>query len=129
MASETKPRYKTRVLIVEDEKQIRDAFSIILKQAGYEIDLAENGQTGLRHLVVFKPDLILLDMIMPIMNGEEFLKLAKLKANFPNVTTIVLSNLSGKLPLKYTRDYGVTVSILKSSLSPNDLLKVVKNHT
>jgi two-component system, response regulator YesN len=115
-----------RILIVEDEKPLREAFAFLLTQEGYEIGLAENGQIALKKLPEFRPDLILLDMLMPVMNGLEFLRLARLPVTFPATKTLLLSNLSDPITLDDAHLYGVTQSVLKADLSPLELASVVK---
>lgn len=115
-----------RVLIIEDEKPLRDVYSLILEASGYKVSSAENGKIGLKKLESFKPDLILLDILMPVMDGITFLKSAELKKNYPTVKTIVVSNLSD--PLKENpKKYGVVQCCLKVNLSPDELVSVVKN--
>lgn len=114
-----------KILIIEDEKAIRDIYSLVLQKEGFMVEVAENGKEAIAKLNVFNPQIILLDMVMPVMDGEAFLKHAKLKSKRPNTKTIILSNLSGVLPAKYKNSYGVTHSVLKSSLNPKELVKVI----
>lgn len=115
-----------RILIIEDEKPLRDAFAFLFKSEGFVVDMAENGKIGLARLRAFKPHLLLLDMLMPIMGGEEFLKRAQLPTTYPNVKTLMLSNLSDAISLEDASAYGVTDSILKADLSPKQLAAKVK---
>jgi DNA-binding response OmpR family regulator len=115
-----------RILIIEDEKPLREGFAYLLKSEGFTIDLAENGKVGLAKLQSFKPHLILLDMLMPIMNGEEFLRRARLTTEHKRVKTLALSNLSDAISLEDAHLYGVTDSVLKADLSPADLAALVK---
>jgi CheY-like chemotaxis protein len=115
-----------RILIIEDEKPLREAFAFLLKSEGFSIELAENGKVGLTKLESFEPDLILLDMLMPIMNGEEFLRKAKLIAKHPKVRTLALSNLSDAISMEDAHQFGVTESVLKADLSPAQLAAKVK---
>lgn len=62
-----------KILIVEDEADMRDALAEVLTQAGFTVTQAENGEVGLATALSEHPDLILLDVIMPIMNGQEML--------------------------------------------------------
>lgn len=119
--------YKKRILIIEDEKPLREAFAFLLTSEGFEVDMAENGQIGLERLRAFKPHLILLDMLMPLMNGEEFLKLANLKELRPAPKTIMLSNLSDAITLEDAEEYGVADSLLKADLSPSELAARIKS--
>jgi CheY-like chemotaxis protein len=115
-----------RILIIEDEKPLREAFSYLLKSDGYEVELAEHGKIGLAKLADFKPHLILLDMLMPIMDGMTFLQKAHLPKDYPTTKTIMLSNLSDAITFDDAAAYGVTFSVLKADLSPSQLLTIVK---
>jgi DNA-binding response OmpR family regulator len=115
-----------RILIVEDEKPLREAFAFLLKSEGFVVDMAENGKVALAKLRSFKPHLLLLDMLMPVMSGEEFLKRAQLATTHPHVKTLMLSNLSDAISLEDASAYGVNDSILKADLSPKQLAAKVK---
>jgi len=115
-----------RVLIIEDEKPLREAFSYLLQSEGFAVELAENGKIGLAKLKTFKPDLILLDMLMPIMDGMTFLKEAQLPEHHPDLKTILLSNLSDAITFDDAHVYGVTTSVLKAELSPAELVTTIK---
>lgn len=117
---------KKRILIVEDEKPLREAFAYLLQSEGFIVELAENGKIGLQKLGNFKPDLILLDMLMPVMNGKDFLQAAKLVSNHPTAKTLMLSNLSDAISFEDATTYGVTDSVLKADLSPADLAALAK---
>lgn len=117
---------KKRVLIIEDEKPLRDAFAYLLQSEGFAVEIAENGKVALKKLKVFKPNLLLLDMLMPVMNGEEFLQHADLATNYPKAKTVMLSNLSDAISFEDAAAYGVTDSILKADLSPVQLATMVK---
>jgi CheY-like chemotaxis protein len=115
-----------RILIIEDEKPLREAFSYLLRSEGYEVVLAEHGKAALAHLKTFEPDLILVDMLMPIMDGITFLQKAHLSKNYPATKTIMLSNLSDAITFDDASAYGVTMSVLKADLSPSQLVSTVK---
>lgn len=118
---------KHRILIIEDEKPLREAFTYLLESEGFVVAAAENGKVGLARLRTFRPHLILLDMLMPVLDGEAFLKQAKLSLRYPQVKTILLSNLSDPIEPDDVTSYGVTRSILKADLSPVELAAVVKD--
>jgi len=115
-----------RILIIEDEKPLREAFAYLLEGAGFTVGLAENGKVGLAKLDSFQPDLILLDMLMPVMDGMTFLQQAHLPKKHATTKTIMLSNLSDAITFDDAAAYGVTISVLKADLSPDDLVKTVK---
>lgn len=118
-----------KVLIIEDEKPLRDIYALILEKEGFEVNKAENGQVGMKKLRFFKPDLIILDMLMPVLDGIGFLKNANLITDFPNTRTIIVSNLSDAISKTESKKYGVVHTFVKVSLSPNDLAKVAKKYS
>jgi CheY-like chemotaxis protein len=124
----TESRAMQTILVVEDEAPLREAFEFLLNAEGYSVCVADNGKDGLTMLAKKKPDLILLDMLMPIMNGLEFLQHAKLPTKYPNTRTIVLSNLSDSVTLDDAHKYGVQEVLIKANLSPIDLANIVKKH-
>lgn len=115
-----------RILIIEDEKPLREAFAYLLSSEGFKIEAAENGKAALPKLDAFKPHLILLDMLMPVMDGMSFLQKARLTERRPRVKTLLLSNLSDAITFDDAHEYGVTNSLLKADLSPAQLVEVVK---
>ena len=117
-----------KVLIIEDEKLLRDVYAMILKKEGYSVGLAENGKIGIDKLKSFNPDLILLDMLMPVMDGLGFLKSAKLPKNHPAVKTIIVSNLSNPITKNDSQKYGVVKTMLKVNFSPREFVAIVKEH-
>jgi len=117
-----------RVLIIEDEKPLRDAYGMVLEQEGFTISTAENGKVGMTKLKSFKPDLIILDMLMPVMDGISFLKSADLTSQYPKTKTVIISNLSDAITDAESKEYGVVKSFLKVNLSPLDLAAVAKEY-
>ncbi|HEU4913910.1 MAG TPA: response regulator [Candidatus Saccharimonadales bacterium] len=115
-----------RILIIEDEKPLREAFAFLLKSEGFDVDMAENGKVALVKLRAFRPDVLLLDMLMPVMSGDEFLRRAQLPTTHPTVKTLMLSNLSDAISPEDAAAYGVADSILKADLSPRQLAMKVK---
>ena len=80
---------KYKILIIDDEKNIRDIFSLLLEEEDYSVQTAENGKQGLTKSLSFKPDLILLDMNMPDYSGIEVL--AKIKEKTPAAEVIIIT--------------------------------------
>lgn len=115
-----------RVLIIEDEKPLREAFTFLLKSEGFEVAFAENGKVGLAKLRSFRPDVILLDMIMPVMDGMTFLQEANLPTKYPKTKALMLSNLSDAITFDDAHTFGITRSVLKADLSPVQLASIVK---
>ncbi len=111
------------ILVVEDDPALSDAFSIVLRKEGYEVVVAFNGKEALQKVEGAMPDLILLDLLMPIMGGKEFLE----KFNNTNdIPVIVLSNLDTRSDIQEVLDLGASRYMLKAWASPNELVKLVK---
>ncbi len=112
------------ILIVEDEQVLQDVYKLILASKGYDVHVASNGLEGLGQLKNVKPDLVLLDLFMPVMDGREFLRNVDLAA-YPETKVIVYSNLSDQKTEEEMLSLGAHAFILKSSLAPNELLAIV----
>lgn len=113
-----------KILLVEDDASLSDAFSIILQQEGYHVELAFDGQEAINKLKTFDADLILLDLLMPVMDGKEFLKKFDNKSGIP---ILVFSNLDAKDDVKEILDLGADRYMLKAWATPKELVKVIKN--
>ena len=111
------------VLVVEDDPALSDAFSIVLRKEGYQVTVAFNGKEALQKVDGSMPDLILLDLLMPIMGGKEFLEKFE---NTNDIPVIVLSNLDTRSDIQEVLDLGASRYMLKAWASPNELVKLVK---
>lgn len=116
---------KPSVLIVEDEKILQDAYKLILSTSGFKVYAANNGSEALQLLEQTKPNVVLLDLFMPIMDGQQVLRKIN-KPDYPNTKFIVYSNLSNNAVKKDVLAHGADKFILKSNLSPSDLIALVK---
>lgn len=123
----------TTVMVVDDEAIIREPISESLRRAGFETMTATNGHEGLRHLTQRKPDLILLDLSMPVMGGKEFLQ--SLRAAPPpdrHIPVIMLTASSDKTSVIESAKLGVNGYLLKSRFSLPEMIaqvrKVLEQH-
>ena len=82
---------KARVLIVEDNSDVRRLYAIGLNQRGYEVKLAANGAEAVERIESEKPDVILLDWLMPLMDGREVLERLSREQSLPGIPIIVIS--------------------------------------
>lgn len=115
-------------MLVEDEDMISEPLSIVLRTQGYTVDVAENGKQALALCKKHSYDLILLDIMMPVMDGIEFMKRAVLGKSAPRTKIIVLSNLAMGAELKQAMELGADESILKANITPTKLLEIVGQH-
>lgn len=110
-----------RILIVEDNVNINRAYKIILEKEGHDVNVVFDGKEALKQADLVKPELILLDLQMPIMGGLEFLQQYDLAKKHPDVQVIILSNLDGHKEIQKALDLGAFKYILKARTSPRQL--------
>jgi CheY-like chemotaxis protein len=113
------------ILIVEDDKDLNNAYSIILESEGYTVASAFDGKEALATLKDFQPDLILLDLLMPIMGGLEFLQNYNLKQEHPNVKVLIFTNMENSPEVSDAYDLGAHRCIIKSWTAPHNLSRVI----
>ncbi len=117
----------TKVAIIEDDQAISQMYRIKFEAEGYTVETAENGKLGLALVEQMKPDIILLDLMMPIMTGEEMLaKLRKMPWG-KTIKVIVLTNRGEQEIPPEVRKLGITSLILKADMTPRQVAELVKN--
>jgi DNA-binding response OmpR family regulator len=78
-----------RVLVVEDEPDLRDIAKIVLEEDGFDVLTASDGKAGLERVITWKPDLVLLDMGLPVMSGEEFVDAMRAEMSCPPLLIVM----------------------------------------
>lgn len=116
------------VLIIEDEKILQDVYKLILTTKGYKVYTANNGLEGIASMERFNPDVVLLDIYMPLMSGREMLRKINL-GRFPRTKVIVYSNLSDPETEEEVLQNGAEKFVLKSSMTPQDLTDLIEAMT
>jgi DNA-binding response OmpR family regulator len=114
-----------KVLIVEDDVQISQMYKYKLELAGYKVALAMNGVEGLEAAEQFLPELILLDLLMPVMAGDEMLEILRSKKWSSNIRVIVLTNISKDEAPAKLRLLGVDRYIVKAHHTPSQILELI----
>jgi two-component system response regulator/two-component system chemotaxis response regulator CheY len=118
-----------KVLIVEDETLLAGALETKFKNEGFEVIKAENGQVGLDMAVSQNPDIILLDLMMPVMDGKIMLKRLREIPDFKYLPVIVLTNAGDVDNMRETkRYYGASDFLIKSNVTPDDIVKKVRDY-
>lgn len=116
-----------KILIVEDEKILREAYTILFAaQKDYDVSTAMNGIEALEFCKKAHYDLILLDLMMPMLDGIGFLKEASLTAKSPDTRVVIMSNLSTGSEIAQALQLGAHSHALKSDLAPKDVMMMVK---
>jgi two-component system KDP operon response regulator KdpE len=118
------PSGKKKILIIEDEKPLAHALELKMTHEGYETTVASTGRAGLEEASSGKYDLILLDLILPEVDGFAILEGLKAKKLKPIV--VVLSNLGQDEDRKKAEELGVKNYLVKSNVPLADIVKVVK---
>lgn len=111
---------KNTVLIVDDDEAIRDSLKYVLEFLGFRVLLAENGQAALTLISHTLPSLILLDIMMPVMNGWEFLEAMMHDQNLSTIPVIVMSAFQFEQKV-----HADSVTYLKKPLSIDDLTQAI----
>ena len=115
-----------KILIVEDDALIKRMYQQALEFDGFDVDLASDGKEGLDKLKEKKPTLILLDIMMPKMNGLQFLEEIKSDPVNKNIPVVVLTNLSGTQDAQKALELGAVKYIVKSQYKPKQVVAMVK---
>ena len=114
-----------KILVAEDDKFLSSAYRLKLTKAGFEVVIVGDGQELLDNIKTFKPDLILLDLVMPVMDGFTALKEIKAVAEYKNIPVIVASNLGQKEDIDRTAELGATDFVVKSDMSLDVLVEKI----
>ena len=118
---------KKTIVLADDEPYIAIAYRDGLERAGFAVTVANNGQDALGAVTFIKPDIVLLDLIMPKMNGFEVLKAIKADPALLHIPVIVLSNLSQVTDEAEVRRLGATDFLIKSDYSLKQIIEKVES--
>jgi len=113
------------ILIIEDDLAIANLYQLKLELHNNTVNVANNGLVGLTKTKEQDYDIILLDLRMPVMNGEEFLKKLRKNPDYRDIPVIILTNISRDEAPKTLWHYGVSGYFVKAHNTPADLLKIV----
>jgi DNA-binding response OmpR family regulator len=114
-----------RILIVEDQPSLQKIYSIAASEAGHTCVTAKDGTEALQRATEQNPDLILLDLLMPEVNGLEFLKKYDI-AKHPGTKVIVFSNMESPILRQQLTDLGANLYLVKSEYTPKELMDIVE---
>jgi len=116
-----------KIAIVEDDQAISQMYRIKFEAEGYEVQTAENGKLGLELVEKMKPDIILLDLMMPEMNGDEML--VKLRATTwgKDMKVIILTNIGEQEAPDTIKNLNVRSFIVKADMTPRQVAELVKS--
>lgn len=115
-----------KILLAEDDIQLIDLYNRKFALDGYEVQIAEDGQKAIDALKDFKPDVAILDIMMPMVNGLEVLKYIKENDELKDIITIMLTNLSDEKTAEKIYELGATEYLVKAELTPLEVSSKVK---
>lgn len=116
-----------KILIVEDEKILSDMYEDKFSQSGYKVLKASEAEEGLKIIRKEKPDLVLLDILLPRENGIFFLKEWKNDPKISHIPVLAFSNFDDPETKKEARELGAKEYLIKSNYSPATILKKVND--
>lgn len=115
-----------KIAIVEDDQAISQMYRMKFEAEGYEVETAENGKLGLALVESMKPDIILLDLMMPEMTGEEMLVELRKKDWGKETPVIILTNMGEQEVPMRMKELNVRAFILKADMTPRQVAEVVQ---
>jgi DNA-binding response OmpR family regulator len=116
-----------KIAIIEDELPIQSMYRLKLERDGFEVATASNGRTGLELLQDFRPDLVLLDLRMPEMSGDELLSRLRSTDWGADIRVVILTNISRNEAPQALRFLHVDHYIVKAHYTPSQVVAVVKS--
>ncbi|MDD2807452.1 MAG: response regulator [Patescibacteria group bacterium] len=115
-----------KILLVEDDEFLAELYATKLNMEGFEVFLAVDGEKGLKLAKEKMPDLVLLDIILPKMDGFEVLGKMKIDPETKNIPVILLTNLSQKDEVKKGLELGAKDYLIKAHFMPSEVVKKIK---
>lgn len=116
-----------KILIIDDDEQLINVHSMIFDTEGFEVATAHDGQSGIDKLIEFKPDLVLLDAMMPAFSGFDTLSAIKANSQFASVKVVMLTALSDEKMKERAMNLGADGYIVKSQLNIVELIGRIRS--
>lgn len=116
----------TKIAIIEDDAVINQMYRMKFEADGFEVQVADNGKAGVELVQTFQPDLVLLDLQMPEMTGDEALRQMRSQDWGKYVPVIILTNLGQEESPKELKELGINSYIVKAELTPSQVVARVK---
>ena len=116
----------SKILLVDDDKMLVDLYKERLEIAGFQVEVGRNGEEGIRKTKEFKPDIILLDIMMPKVDGYQALAAIKSDPATKDIPVIILSALMRDVNKTRAMEVGAENYIIKSECMPGDVIKKIE---
>jgi len=115
-----------QILLVEDDAFLVDIYTTKLNEEGFAVEVAKTGEEALKKLEKIKPDLILLDIVLPGIDGWEILKKVKADPKLKNIQVVILSNLGRKEEVEKGINLGSVKYLVKANYTPTEVVEEIK---
>jgi CheY-like chemotaxis protein len=115
-----------KILIVDDDPQMQKLYSRLFAMEEFQVEVAEDGATGVDRVREFSPDIILLDIMMKKMNGLQALAAFKSSPMARDIPVVVLSNISDSRVVNDAKSKGAAQYVVKSETEPQQMVEIVK---
>ena len=117
----------TKIAIIEDDPVISQMYRMKFEATGFDVETAGDGETGIRMVEKFRPDIILLDLQMPNMNGNDALKEIRKEKSGKDIPVIILTNLGEEEAPDDLKSLNIHSYIVKADLTPSQVVAKVKD--
>jgi DNA-binding response OmpR family regulator len=117
---------KKKILLIEDDKFLSEMYATKLTENGLEVETAFHGDEGMAKIEDFKPDLVLLDIVLPKKDGFEILRTIKKDGSLKDAVGIILTNLGQKEEVERGFNLGASDYIIKAHFTPTEVVTKVK---
>jgi len=117
---------KVLLLVVEDEQALAQMYSDRFKLAGFDVDVAREGEEAINKMVVEHPDIVLMDILMPGLSGTEAVERAKANPATRNIPIVMLTNFSDSIELRNAMQQGAIDYIVKPEATPSQVADKVR---
>lgn len=118
----------TKIAIVEDDAAISQMYRIKFENENYKVETADNGFLGLKLIESMRPDILLLDLMMPEMNGDEVLKKLRATPFGKTLKVVILTNMGESEAPDSIAELGVLAFIVKANMTPRQVVDLVKKY-
>ena len=116
-----------KILIVDDDPFILDMYILKFKEKGFDVDTARDGKTALEKIDSYDPEVVLLDVVMPVMDGFEVLQELKKRKSASRAKIVLLTNLGQKEDVERGMELGAHDYIIKAHFTPSEVVEKVKS--
>ena len=115
-----------KIAIIEDDQAIAQMYRMKFEAEGYTVETAANGKLGLELAEAIRPDIVLLDVMMPDMPGDEMLRALRQTDWGKSIKVVILTNRGEQEVTEAVRDLGVSAVIIKANMTPRQVAELVK---